>query len=176
MEKVVHKNGNKSYCPLLDVTKLIFSLVIVVYHYNYFVLNWQNEKMFGGGYLSVEVFFVISGFLLGKSICKQQKIEVIPLTVNKAKKVWLPYAIALTTLFIALFRTCTDLIGLIFQFIKELLMVQEIIPFYTNNEINGPTWYISAMLVATAIIVGIKKMLPKAGDIAITALSLFCFL
>lgn len=56
MKKIENKNDIYSYCPLLDVTKFIFSLVIVIYHYNYFVLKWKNEIMFGGGISALKSF------------------------------------------------------------------------------------------------------------------------
>ena len=42
------------------------SIIIVVYHYNYFYLGWQSEILFRGGYICVDAFFVISGFFCAK--------------------------------------------------------------------------------------------------------------
>lgn len=43
-----NKGNTYFYYPLLDISKFILSLIIVIYHYNYYMLNWQNQKMFGG--------------------------------------------------------------------------------------------------------------------------------
>lgn len=49
---------------VLDLLKFMLAIIIVVYHYNYFNLKWENNFMFRGGYLAVDIFFIISGFYL----------------------------------------------------------------------------------------------------------------
>ena len=44
------------YLPALDGVRALAVISVIVYH--------ANKKWLGGGFLGVEVFFVISGFLI----------------------------------------------------------------------------------------------------------------
>ena len=48
--------GNFAYLPGLDGLRAISVIAVILYH--------AEVKWFGGGFLGVEVFFVISGYLI----------------------------------------------------------------------------------------------------------------
>ena len=52
----------------VDLFKFIFSIVVIIYHFGNAV-KFDNE-LFNKGYIGVEFFFIVSGFLFAKSIEK----------------------------------------------------------------------------------------------------------
>jgi len=64
----------------IDYLKFIFSLVIFLYHYN---------LIFDGGYIVVEGFFMISGYLMFRSVNKRREEDELPDAT--ARFVWNKY-------------------------------------------------------------------------------------
>ena len=61
------------YLPALDGVRALAVMAVIVYH--------ANKKWLGGGFLGVEVFFVISGFLISSLlIAESQRDGTIDLT------------------------------------------------------------------------------------------------
>ena len=57
----------------IDLMKFVFTLVIMLFHTN---------KLFGGGYIAVDFFFVVSGYLMAVSMEKRmtrQSQKPVPL-------------------------------------------------------------------------------------------------
>ena len=52
----------------VDLFKFIFSIVVIIYHFGNAV-KFDNE-LFNKGYIGVEFFFIVSGFLFAKSLAK----------------------------------------------------------------------------------------------------------
>ena len=54
----------KLYRPEIDGLRAFSVIAVIIYHF--------NEKMLSGGYLGVDVFFVISGFVITSSFYKRK--------------------------------------------------------------------------------------------------------
>jgi peptidoglycan/LPS O-acetylase OafA/YrhL len=57
-------NANKrliQYYPLIDSLRAISIIGVIIYHLE---INFFSYKFFGGGYLGVDIFFFISGYLI----------------------------------------------------------------------------------------------------------------
>lgn len=66
----------KNRCLDLDILKLIMSIIMVLYHYNRILLDWQNAFLFPCGYRLCEVYFVIVGYILHCGVlAKKEKHE-----------------------------------------------------------------------------------------------------
>ncbi len=57
----------------IDFFKFIFTLIIIIYHSFSFVS--RKTAYFKGGYVFVAYFFIVSGLLMAKSLCKQNENE-----------------------------------------------------------------------------------------------------
>lgn len=147
---------------ILDLWKFFMSLVIVVYHYNYFYLSW-NDYQFRGGYICVDAFFVLSGYFYAKTICN--KNPTLKDFIKRRIRTLYPYYFF--TLLVSVFvmwnlgkTQSVELKYLILAIIEEVLVVHEwsiSLPFY----FNGVSWYVSAMLGVSFIYYGMQKLLPK---------------
>lgn len=137
----------------IDFLKLYMSIIILLYHYNYFKLNWTNPYLFRGGYLCVDVFFMISGFYLMKLFDKKEirgGFCILKETGKRIKKLYPQYLIALLLSVIICFFEMgggtRSIKYYIAEFFGEIFLIQEwgiypFVPFY-----NEQTWYISAMI------------------------------
>ena len=138
----------------LDFWKFCMSIIIVVYHYNYFYLGWQSEILFRGGYICVDAFFVISGFFCAKNLFNSN--NTIKEFICKRYKKLYPYYI-LSLIFAVISMIILDRIDdvplklVLAAAVEEVLCVHEWgflnLPFY----FNGVTWYVSAMLLVSII-------------------------
>lgn len=170
--------NNKRYA-VLDIIKFLMAIVIIIYHYNYFVLDYKSQYLFKGGYLAVEIFFIISGFLFflleidKKDLKKKSIVKCIK---HKVTGLYPPYAFSLcVAFFISIVGTIKNLtlissIKSVIYFIGDSLLISEwgipkIIPTY-----NIITWYISAMILAFIIWLIIFKLVNKKFYFFITLL------
>lgn len=138
----------------IEYLRFIFSILIVFFHANAF---WKGTA-FKGGYLGVEFFFILTGYLFAKNIDKYSKCdfdtlgsETIKYLKSKIKGFFLPFitsfvfASFITHLYIYKFS-----ISNLLQSIFQLLLVYYA-GFRTFGVVGG-TWYLSAMLLALFIL------------------------
>ena len=62
-----------NYRPEIDGLRAIAVLSVVIYHAH---LNFLGFRILSGGYLGVDVFFVISGYLITSIIYKEIKKKI----------------------------------------------------------------------------------------------------
>ena len=61
-----------SYRPEIDGLRAIAVLVVIFYHAQITILGFEPFK---GGYIGVDIFFVISGYLITSIILKELEIK-----------------------------------------------------------------------------------------------------
>lgn len=139
--------------------KGILALIIFSGHFRVMGLNDNT------GYIAVESFFVISGFLLALSIEKYDIKDINPfaITWKRMKQVYpyYLYGIILMLLYYFIFpyiKPNGSKIDIsINSLIGELLMLQKS-SIFKNTCINGADWYISAYIISTFIILILVKI------------------
>lgn len=155
MTKQVERAGE------LDFWKLIFSLLIVVHHSKYLPID-ITRSLFIGGSIGVEFFFLVSGFLLLRSADKKREALTDPdyfaetaAFIKRKVAVFFPYmlfafAVSLVFKTIAEGGTFATLIKNGGSGLTELLLVNwsGVDPL----RVNGPTWYLSAMVLSMLIL------------------------
>ena len=57
-----------TYRPEIDGLRAIAVVSVILYHYQ---INFLNFKLFRGGFIGVDIFFVISGYLISSIILKE---------------------------------------------------------------------------------------------------------
>jgi peptidoglycan/LPS O-acetylase OafA/YrhL len=87
----------KSYYPYFDYLRIILAVVVMLYHDN--IIGWHHS-----GSLAVDVFFALSGWLIGSILLKTAKEELPRFYFNRAIRIWIPYYIGL------IFIVCASLL------------------------------------------------------------------
>lgn len=158
---------------IVDWAKLVYAFVIVLVHANYLMpgtYNWQLVECFGGGYVAVEFFFIVSGFLMAASGNKVKEpveslgIETIRFVWRKIK-VLLPFYLV-AYLFTFILNQALNNVSF-HDAIKNLvysipyLFRYNMAGFKATSDPIGSAWYISSMLLA---MLGLYPMLRKYKD------------
>lgn len=138
--------SNKNYS--IEFFRFLFMLILAIWHFN-------EINIFTHGYLIVEFYFILSGFLLYKSLIKHQK-GVLQYTYDKMKRFYPQYVIALLLMLILsithqiINKSEDDYLNTIFKALTELFFIQE--AGFFHGGFNYPTWYISVLLIGGGLI------------------------
>lgn len=150
----------------IDVIKGLSAVVIALFHFGN---RFYFGPYFRRGYYAVELFFIISGYFLGSTFYNSETIDVFDIVKRRIKRLYPAYLVSSFALI--MLYSLTWFKGNIVNWIKsepshyasaiaELLLIQStgIAEF---KYINGPAWYISALIVAT-IVVSLQNKTTKS--------------
>ncbi len=134
----------------LDVLKFIGIIMIIIHH------SVILENVACHLYIFVEMFFMISGYLVAMRYDKLRDANVFQVMKNKVLKMYPEYFAAWAFLFIVEFVGYKEFPykGNIFKMIAELCMASG---WYEIGAMNSPIWYISVMILAEFIIILLIK-------------------
>ncbi len=135
-----------------ELYRFLFSAVILAFHGRY---NWNitSDKSFGAGFLAVEFFFLLSGFLMmqhqeentdTQSSAEDQAVRYL---VHRFRRLFPLYAVSLVGAMLLRWYVYGKPITVTYLFreMPEFFMLQV---FWAPMKINGALWFISAMLWA----------------------------
>jgi len=134
----------KAYYHELDILRFLAAMAVVFYHYTFVNSISFNEvppypvlgNLFKYGYMGVELFFMISGFvILMTALSKSPKDFVVSRISRLYPAFWM--ALLITTLTIILFATDNSKKISLSQFLINLSMVPE----YINIESIDPVYW-----------------------------------
>lgn len=144
----------------IDYLKFLFSLMIFLYHF---------DLGFYGGYIVVEGFFMISGYLMFLSLQKKKELSELP--DGTARFVWNKYkALFLPLLFSAISGFLIQELLVFGPMEKESLwdiplLIFEVFPLqsagFKGRWTTGVSWYVSATLIAVALLHPFFKKKPE---------------
>ncbi len=133
--------------PVIEFYRYVLMVVLLAWH--------GGTNFFSNGYLIVEFFFILSGYLLMESYLRKPKTAV-QYTVDKLKRTYLEYFVALCFTFLyfgILARLLNNIpisIDLVFQFIYEALLIQSTGVF--TEGCNYPMWYFCVLIWGGALL------------------------
>lgn len=155
MPKPKKRNG------YIDVIKFLFALIVTDFH--------VNSGIFPGGRIVVEGFFMISGYLMMRSINSNKfpndslGVATVRFIYNKFKSLFL-YLFPAVILSYILSCVRRDR-GLLASFERVPLLLFDFFPLreagYRGDYVVGISWYLSAMLLALAILFPLCKKYGK---------------
>lgn len=152
MERVA-KEGN-----LIYFWRVIFTYVIVIFHFNGTLNIIEENGLVQGGYIAVEFFFIVAGFLLYQK-CEDYKEKFgngLGYFIHRYKRIWPEYLFAFFATFISIViyygMTFSELLNKLVDSIFEIFMLQGIGLDRGWEYINPTLWFISVLLIASLII------------------------
>lgn len=83
--------GEDRYYPWFDYLRIVLASVVMLTHDR--VIHWHRA-----GNLAVQVFFALSGWLIGGILLQLSRRELPRFYFNRAARIWVPYYIALALL------------------------------------------------------------------------------
>ncbi|MBL1321897.1 MAG: acyltransferase [Methylophaga sp.] len=89
-------NNRNEYFLLFDWLRIILAIIVALGHDD--VIQWQHA-----GNLSVQVFFALSGWLIGGILLGTKEEELPRFFFNRVTRIWIPYLIAIFLMICASF-------------------------------------------------------------------------
>ena len=142
----------------IDFYKFLFAIVVMLYHFS--CSTKYDQEFFTKGYIAVEFFFIVSGFLYAKSLSKfnNQNNSIvkdsIKYVINKYKS-FFPYHIFASVITLIYTSVYYDW-GLISIAENIVNNIPNLLLFHmtgiSNMEFVMHEWYISAMLIVMFIL------------------------
>lgn len=137
-----------------DFFKVLFMIVIILHH------SLLLDKWLVRGYIMVEFFFIISGYLLFQTYKRNTDLTVVQYFKRRISKLY-PYyfaAFILLSIFYTLLKKGLPYKSIL-NGILELFMLQNtIIP--GGGGINYPLWYMSVLITASVLIYALLRVIP----------------
>lgn len=138
--------GRNSY---IDLLRVLFCVFVCLFH-------WNRAVHFGGGYLGVDFFFILSGFYLMRSFERDRAAqEQRDIYLNCRKYIWrrlcrfYPHYFtsflfaAVVTVFVCRIKSFHDFLLTVFW---EITFLQNIGLTDTAQLVNDPAWFLCAAL------------------------------
>lgn len=169
----------KTNINALDFLKIVFAILIVLFH-SRMLTSYQENWIVINGRIGVEFFFIVSGCLMCASASKSTESNIgVDTFIFMQKKFCrlMPNVIVAYLIMFTLYHYnagITDVSKLILNFAKsipEFLLIKNSgirFPSY-----NGPTWYLSAMLLNMLVIYPLIRKLKDSFYILALILMLF---
>ncbi len=150
---------NRNYT--IDIIKFVFSIIILLYHF---------RCIFWGGYLAVEGFFMISGFLMMNTLLSQKKESLLQadssarFVLRKYSAIFLPLLFSAISGFL-IYELLINNSSLQTTIKRIPLLLFEVFPVqvagFEAYYATGVTWYLSALFLGIAIIHPLAKKDPE---------------
>lgn len=150
--------------------RFIFTLVIAFWHFAMLSKEWLKS-----GYIVVEFFFILSGFLLYQS--SRKPIDTIEYTKNRLSKFWLKTVVITIIISLANGSITFDCLNNFLQYSAEvLLLLVDVVPFDKNIQLdNGPIWYLTVLIWGGAFIYAIIKTFTKKQKLILAVICFVCY-
>lgn len=88
------REHSTTYYPAFDWLRIGLALMVMLHHAEMF--PWEQL-----GHFRVQVFFALSGWLVGRSLLRTSRSELPRFYFERVIRIWIPYALALTLLLAA---------------------------------------------------------------------------
>ena len=150
--------AGKKNC-VTEILRFVLSIFVVGYHTRS-IVDYGSNSLFQFGYFAVEFFFILSGFLLARSLERAYTAERFRLLPDTGRFMWrkiksfLPFhlvAVVLMMIVIAAFDTSSFAARMESGW-TGIFLLQSAVVWTTCEGIIMPEWYLSTMLLVMLII------------------------
>jgi len=173
-EFIVQKETNYNY--IIDALKFVFSFIIVIYHSWCFSGTWGNGY-FQYGFLAVDFYFIVTGYLMMNSINKEKNQEInlgkstLCFVKNKIKKIYPFIIVSFLVGGFLLFKENFLIKGIILKN-EYLLEILQLGILGTGFPINSAAWYLSSMLISLLLLYPLAKKFKENYNTLIVPITL----
>lgn len=159
--------AGKKNC-VTEILRFVLSIFVVGYHTRS-IVDYGGNSLFQFGYFAVEFFFILSGFLLARSLERAYTAERFRLLPDTGRFMWrkiksfLPFhlvAVVLMMIVIAAFDTSSFAARLESGW-TGIFLLQSAVVWTTCEGLIVPEWYLSTMLIAILIIYPCARLLGR---------------
>lgn len=169
----------------IDVLRFLFSLVILIFHFNRFF----DFGAFQSGFMGVGFFFIVTGYLMAVNVEKNFSEKTISskeladntwrFVINKMKSFWCYYisVVILTVVVRFMIISKQSILEIIESFLSTIPTLSLTFLGYNYGKMEwyiGNTWFLSSMIIAIFILFPIlAKSYHTASKIIFPIVSLF---
>lgn len=165
--------------------RVLATLGIALYHFELSYPFVQGIQIFSTSYLLVEFFFMLSGFLFAKGVLhgKYKNKSLTTILKDRIIRLWPTYIIGL--IFLPIVYSWVWYEGNYFKwllegnhlrsYLAEIFMLQAC-GISKLEYINGPAWYVSALLIGTVVAWLAIRYIAKGQWIFFISLFLYFFI
>lgn len=149
----------------VELLRFLLAAFVMLYHGNDLINAGGGFKIVHCGYLAVDVFFMLSGYLMMRSIARQG--EGMPgmgtprFLLHKIKAFFPELAIATLLTCCVLFYACGITPQSCYCSFKSVFMDIFLLKMcnlvYPGGDANGPVWYLSSMVLAMGLLYPLLK-------------------
>lgn len=156
----------------IDIMRMIFAVNVFINHSSGLIHPNENVSaymMFG--FLGVEFFFILSGYLMAAKADKESDVEIGSATIRFIyKKVcsYYPYFIIAWIMGMAVDGIGKDVKTIVTNILKSFPILFQInMAGFRGYQVLGPTWYLSAMILTMLILYPLLLRFRKDFNLAI---------
>lgn len=150
----VSKMNHNRHSHALDSLKLLFMLLIVIHHSNYF-------HALSHAYMAVDLFFMISGFLLMHTMIRKPEMNTARYLLSRLSKLYPHYLLSFAAMFLATsaYKDGSITLTKVLYSLPEMLLIQNLGIF--SGGVNYPCWYLSVLIFASILIFFLGRVLSR---------------
>ena len=158
---------------VLDALRGIGALMVVFGHYHFEI--WPNKNTFmshSSGYLVVDVFFILSGFVLAHAFYEKPNYDFWSVAKKRVFRMW-PLHVVVVAVMAALMTVKGTNVSELGLGLNLLLLHNIGIGEWWTNSINYPSWSLSVELVVNIAIGLLLALIPsrRVSNFALAAIS-----
>lgn len=168
-KKVKNEKDNINY--FIEVLRFVFALVIMFYH-SWWFLGKGESSLFRSGYLAVNFYFIVTGYLMMQTLHKYDK-STKEFILGKLKRLIPGIILTFFICYLLTYGSSGLNIKTLFSndVIADLLLLK--VTGYAGGAINPAWWYLSTMLFVVFLLYPLAKKFKEKYTYYIIPLLIF---